>query len=161
MSNFRYYVYAYIRKSNGTPYYIGKGCDKRAYRKHRNVTTPKDITKIILLETNLSDVGALALERRYIRWYGRKDINTGILHNKTEGGDGASYPKSDAHKQKIRESNIGKKHSVETKQKMRKHRHTEEAKIKIKEARSKQIITEEHKQKISDSLKLRNQNSRL
>lgn len=84
-----YYTYAYINKKTGLPYYIGKGIDRRMYVSHKKhgITTPRDIKQIVVLEEGLTEIGALSLERRYIRWYGRKDIGTGILHNKTDGGE--------------------------------------------------------------------------
>ena len=111
-----YYVYAYIRV-DGSPYYIGKG-------KHKHVATPKDKSKIIFLETNLTELGALALERRMIKWYGKKCDRTGILRNLTDGGDGTS----------------GFTHSTETKKKM-------------SEAAKGRVISEKQRKEHSEKLK--------
>jgi hypothetical protein len=121
-----YYVYAYLRSKDsitakaGTPYYIGKGKDLRAFSPHPGVTLPKDKSLIVLLETNLSNIGSLAIERRLIRWFGRKDLNTGILLNKTDGGEGSAGIKfSESHRAKISEANRRRgPRSEETRKKM-------------------------------------------
>jgi hypothetical protein len=122
-----FYVYAYIRNKDsctarsGTPYYIGKGKGDRLYAPHTG-SIPCNKSHIVILEDSLTEIGAFALERRYIRWWGRKNLGTGILNNMTdgsEGTDGAVFgPRSAEIRKKISMGNLGKKLSTDTRKKI-------------------------------------------
>ena len=84
-----YYTYAYLRE-DGTPYYIGKGKNSRAYSSQRYIQVPRDKSKILFLKQNLTEEEAFKHEKYMIAILGRLDLGTGILRNLTEGGEGTS-----------------------------------------------------------------------
>ena len=85
-----YYVYSYLRE-DCSPYYIGKGSGKRAYTKGpKEIKPPRDKSRVRILKENLTEEDAFLLEKLYILMFGRMDLGTGILRNKTDGGDGSS-----------------------------------------------------------------------
>ena len=84
----QYYTYAYLREDR-TPYYVGKGKGYRLYDKKHKVGVPTK-NRIIYLKQNLTEEEAFKHEIYMIAVFGRKDLGTGILHNKTAGGEGSS-----------------------------------------------------------------------
>jgi NUMOD3 motif-containing protein len=77
-------------REDGTPYYVGKGRGLRAFRsKAHAVRRPKDSNRIVVFPMN-SEKDAFESEIALIELFGRKDLGTGILRNRTDGGEGAS-----------------------------------------------------------------------
>jgi len=82
----RFYVYAYLR-TDGTPYYIGRGQRHRMHNvKQHVVAVPPRDRRVKLLE-QLTHEEANDAEIFFIALYGRKDIGTGCLRNLTDGGN--------------------------------------------------------------------------
>jgi len=162
----KYYTYAYLREDR-TPYYIGKGEGNRAYNKGKGeVRPPKDKSRIIFLKQNLTEEGAFGHEKYMIAIFGRKDLKTGILRNKTDGGDGCSgLIHSEETRKKISEIHKGKKLSEEHKKRVGDSLRGKKGKPLSDEAKKKlslslkgrkvwnkgKTLSENHKQKISES----------
>lgn len=96
MKNF--YTYLWLRE-DGTPYYVGKGHGRRAFRKGSPAVDR------ILLQEFPSEEDAFYAEIFLIAFYGRKDLGTGSLRNLTNGGENPPNAK-------------GKKRTLETRLKM-------------------------------------------
>ena len=157
-----YYTYAYLRE-DGTPYYIGKGKKTRIYRKDRRTKPPKDKSRIIFLKQNLTEQEAFNHEIYMIALFGRKDLGTGILHNKTNGGEGTSGSSrviSDEHREKLRSIAKGRKFSTETRkklsEKLKNRKFSKESLEKMSNSKKGVKKSEEHKNNISKSSKKRN-----
>ena len=90
------YLYRHIRLDKNEPFYIGIGSDdsyKRAYDKksrnrHWNFVINKTAYEVDILMDGLTWEQACEKEKEFIKLYGRKDLNEGILVNMTDGGDG-------------------------------------------------------------------------
>jgi hypothetical protein len=92
-----FYTYLWLRE-DGTPYYVGKGHSKRAIRKG----SPQDLSRILIQEHE-SEQDAFTAEVFLIAYYGRIDLGTGCLRNRTDGGEGHSNPSAET-RHKIAES---------------------------------------------------------
>ena len=115
-----YYTYAYLREDK-TPYYIGKGRGKRIYSKDRAIKPPKDKSRILFLKKGLTEAEAFKHEVYMIFVLGRKDLGTGILRNRTNGGEGCSGAvHTEAQNKAKSERMSGRTHTEEEKKKISK-----------------------------------------
>ena len=161
-----YYTYAYLREDR-TPYYIGKGKEGRIYSKQKNIKPPKDKSRIIFLKKNLTEGEAFKHEIYMIDVFGRIDLGTGILYNRTDGGEGSSgcIP-SDETRRKLSEAGKGKTLSEEHRRKLseaskgeKNHNYgkpkSEETRRKLSEAKKGKTASEESRKKMSESGKVK------
>jgi hypothetical protein len=142
-----FYVYALIDPTTNLPFYIGKGKNnrdkshitevknnkiphgnKRLFYTIKNIVNNNLNVIIKHLESNLSEQDAFFKEIEYIKKYGRKDLNTGILTNLTDGGEGQSgWVAPSDYRQRMSVSTsgnkngmFGKNHTSESKELIRK-----------------------------------------
>jgi hypothetical protein len=158
----KHYLYRHIRLDTNQPFYIGIGTKgakvsgikteyKRAfqikdgrsnlwYKIYNKCDRSIDIE--ILMESDSWDE-IINKEREFIALYGRMDINTGILANLTDGGEGVvgviskkkGIALSPETKAKLRDANLGKVQS-------------EESNTKRRDALKGKPFSEEHKRKL-------------
>ena len=115
-----WYIYMYLRKDGRSPYYIGKGRGRRAWSKDHTVPLPPTRNRILVIPASSEKI-ALRREIAFILFYGRKDAGTGILRNRTDGGERGTtgYIPSRDQIDRQRRSLTGYRHSEKTKSKLR------------------------------------------
>jgi hypothetical protein len=129
------YLYRHIRLDKNEPFYIGISASdnlKRAYdvkplRRNRifNGIVAKTECEVEILFDDLTWEQACEKEKEFIKLYGRKDLQTGILANMSDGGEGTFGAIVTDKQRKARSLiNKGKKLSLEVRKK------NSEAKIK-------------------------------
>lgn len=110
-----FYTYIWMRSTNtngwpiGSPYYIGKGCNDRAFaRDDHRLKVPKD-PKFIQVIPCQDEESAFETEKFLIKHYGRIDLGNGCLRNLTSGGEGiTSEGYSPEVREKMSKARLGK-----------------------------------------------------
>lgn len=112
-------VYIHKRLDNNEIFYVGIGkSEKRIFdKKSRNLLWHNYVNKfgfsVEIIKNDISWEEACKIETDLIKKHGRKDLNTGILVNMTDGGDGNNNFSFETIN-KISKSLAGKKQSLET-----------------------------------------------
>ena len=163
----RFYTYVWSRE-NGSPWYIGKGSGNRAYQRCKGHWAPKDAS-LIAIQYWADEETAFSYEMYLIDFWGRKDVGTGILLNRTNGGENppvtlskpwlkgkspwnkglkgiGGYKWSPESCAKLSKTNTGNKHCLGIPC-------SEEKKDKIRESLKGHSVSLETREKISNTLK--------
>jgi hypothetical protein len=82
-----WFVYCYLRAASNLPYYIGLGSRPDRVTGRHSCKVPKDWSRIRIMRQDLTRDEAIRWECFYINRYGRRDLGTGVLMNRTDGGD--------------------------------------------------------------------------
>ncbi len=101
-----FYTYIWLRE-DGSPYYVGKGRLRRALR-----TGCPPLDRVVLQDWPCEN-DAFDAEKLLISYYGRIDLGTGCLRNRTDGGEGTSgrsgWKMSTEARDKMRRAKLGTK----------------------------------------------------
>lgn len=148
------YVYRHIRLDKNEPFYIGIGSDENYNRSkeryNRNglwkiIATKSEIEVEILLD-GLTYSEAQTKEKEFIALYGRKNNNTGILTNLTDGGEGTlGTVITEETRKKLSIAHKGNKSRTG-------HKLSEETRLKMSMSRTGKKLptfTEEHRKNLS------------
>lgn len=154
------YVYLHRKKTNGEVFYVGIGSDNKGkherahylYNRGRNKHWLNVYNKhgyiVEITHDNLLWEEACCIEIYLILFYGRKDLGTGTLVNKTIGGEGViGTVMTEERRKKLSESKSGKNHPH-----YGKHL-PEETRRKIGIAQKGKKLTAEHIKKSSEARK--------
>lgn len=150
-------VYRHIRLDTNKVFYIGIGVDYRPYVKYdRNKYWHNIINKteyeVQILISNITWKEACIIEKKLIKFYGRKNLNEGPLCNMTDGGDGIlGYKHREDSIDKIRKA-TKERMSGEYKLKMynvhKGSKRSDETKLKMSLAQLGKRVKEETKEKL-------------
>jgi len=148
-----YYVYVHRKKTDGTIFYVGKGCGKRAWSKARSVHWKRVVQKhgftVEIIHSGLQEWYAFELEKEMILRIGRLNDKTGPLVNHSEGGCGGYNSSSKEVSTKISEALKNRSKTNEHRENLRlgvlrynsihgthpRKPHSEESKLKISKAK--------------------------
>lgn len=150
----QFYVYIH-KKPDGTPFYVGKGHGRRAYRFsnrnqwHQNIVDKYGKSNIIIEIINcVNESQAFDLEKIYIKQF--RDIDKHILVNMSNGGEGDSGRIiAESHRKKLSQAKKGRPLSLEHRKALKGKTMSDEQRKQISERHKGTKASEQTKKKLS------------